>query len=175
MSHRAVNGLLWARQALRAPHREPKRKRGAKAIGIRYEKALAKALPSARHGLWFEFCDTNGRGYCQPDFLIELLGAPFVLEAKLRDVSGGLAQIMELYQPVLREVLGQPVFGIAIVRTLSVLPPRVVAWHNLREAALAALRGTPSVLLWREGYPLVLGPHSPPPSPQGLDTSYPAP
>lgn len=171
MTHRIIRGLLWAHQAARAPHQPTKRRRGAKAIGLRYEKALAKALPSARHGLWFEFADANGRGFCQPDFLIELFGVPFVLETKLRDCCGGLAQIAELYQPVMSMVLGKRVCGIAIVRTLSALPPSITAHQGLREAANAALGGTPSVLLWREGYPLVLGPHKGAAGACALDTS----
>lgn len=94
------------------------RPRGAKAAGLRYERAFAKALPAARHGLWFAFVDANGAGNCSPDFVLAHGTYLTVFECKLSDKSYAKDQLRELYMPVLRHVYKLPVRGIVVTKTL---------------------------------------------------------
>jgi hypothetical protein len=78
-----VEGLIWGVPLGARPDCIPvSRPRGAKALGVKYEKALAGALPGWKHGQWFQFKDINGYGYCQVDLMIELEACVIVLEAK---------------------------------------------------------------------------------------------
>lgn len=153
MGHRVIKGLQWARPRESGPFGRS-RARGAKAQGLRYERALAKALPSAKHGQWFEFCDLFGSGWCQPDLIYDLGHALLVLEAKYTWVPEGQTQIDHLYRPVVEKALGKPVHGVVVCKTLIPgMSCRVFA--SLREAALAAMSGDSVVLHW-QGTPKLL-------------------
>ncbi len=117
--HRVVEGLRYAALAERPPGIPKGRPRGTKAVGLRFERALAKKLPTARHGQWFYYVDRNGPGYCQPDLYFEEQGRLIVLECKLTDCDGARGQILDLYAPVLSKALGKPVQGIIVVRHLT--------------------------------------------------------
>lgn len=122
--HRRVKGLLHAQACLRPdciPHGRP---RGAKAMGLRYEAAVAAAFPEAQHGLWFRYRDSNGPGYCNPDLVIEYPDRLLVLEIKLTWTPVAEPQIRELYRPVLEMALGKPVFGAVICRNLTPDTPK---------------------------------------------------
>lgn len=129
--------ILWARRCERPAAIPARRARGAKAEGLRYEAALAKALPGCAHGWWFEFEDTTGRHFCQPDILIIGLSSVLVLEAKLTWTSDGEAAIHRLYRPVLQEALGRRVVGAVVCRRLPRWHAGPIA-HSLDEAAAAA-------------------------------------
>jgi len=92
-------GCITRRFAYGLPISPKGRPKGAKAAGLRYEKALAAAIPRAEHGQWFEFTDLNGPGHCQMDLLIVGNKRVVILECKLTDVQTGRAQ------------LGRPVFS----------------------------------------------------------------
>lgn len=116
---RVVQGQVWASPCPRPaciPHSRP---RGVKAVGLRYEWALAKALPSAKHGPWYEFTDQNGPGYCQPDCVWDLGTHLAIFEAKLSNIAQAEAQLKGLYLPVLQAAHKRPVVGIIVVRHLS--------------------------------------------------------
>lgn len=116
MSHRVVKGLKWV-QTAEGPFGRA-RARGAKAKGLQYERALARALPWAQHGPWFEYEDSKGLGLCQPDFVIEEEERVIVLEAKYTWTLQGHLQIEQLYRPVLEMLLGKPVVGIEVCKVL---------------------------------------------------------
>lgn len=98
---RVIRGLQWAERCERPSSIPVGRPRGAKAVGIRYEKALGKALgPSWEHGQWFSFRDINGQGYCQTDFLLILPNLAIILECKYSWVKTAYEQIEFLYTPV---------------------------------------------------------------------------
>lgn len=119
MACRKIEGLIWARALPRRPNGIPiDRPRGAKAEGIRYEKALARALPKANHGQWFEFEDSNGRGYCQTDLIFSWKGQIVVLEAKYTWRMAGHRQIEQLYRPILAKITGKPVLGVVVCKRL---------------------------------------------------------
>lgn len=156
MSHRLISGLLWARPAEKAPFRQGKG-RGAKAAGLRYERALARSLPGGWHGHWYEFEDRNGRGFCQPDLVLVWKGRLVVLEAKYTWVAEAHSQIERLYRPVLEMAHGHGVGGVVVCRGLVPgMPPALPVIRDL-PSALALAISSPScpVLHWLGEAPLL--------------------
>jgi hypothetical protein len=95
------------------------RPKGAKARGLTYERALAKAVPKAKAGLWWEYQDDNGLGYCQTDLVLIGREAALVLEAKYTWVEQAWTQLERLYVPVLGLALARPVFGVQVCKILK--------------------------------------------------------
>jgi len=119
ISHRAVVGLKWARLAAKPPFGVPRGARGAKAAGLRYEKAFARALPEALHGKWIEYCDSNGPGYAQPDFILVGQSAGLVLETKYTQCEAGWSQPRDLYVPLCEAIWGIKFFPVQVCRALD--------------------------------------------------------
>lgn len=118
---RTIKGLTWA-SPCGWPTCIPRRSRlrGVRAAGIRYEKAVAAAIPGSVRGQWFEYTDAAGHGYCQPDIIVVGKTSVLVVECKLTDVELARRQLAELYVPVLRHVYGgRPVYGLVVVRHLT--------------------------------------------------------
>jgi len=140
---------------------QQRKRKGAKAAGLRYERALAAALPFALHGAWFEFHDASGRGYCQPDFIARFAftSRVVVLEAKMSDLEAARWQLRGLYEPIIAAALKTEVAGIAVVRHLSGLK-ELQCKAQVHETLSAAVRGAIeqplmlSVLHWRERTPV---------------------
>ena len=157
---REIRGLQMARFCERPKSIPPsRRKGGAKGAGQRYESALAKSLPFALHGPWIEFWDANGRGICQPDFVLRTREGVFVLEAKMSDVEGARVQLRGLYEPLLQKILGEEVFGIGVVRHLSGVREICGGYYvcDGLGATLNLAMGRPKVLVlwhWRERTPV---------------------
>lgn len=151
MTHRKVVGLRWARLG-DGPSLPMRRPRGAKALGIRYERALARALPSAIHGQWWEYEDLNGHGWCQTDLILLVGSEIVVLEAKYSWVEKGHEQMEELYLPVVSMALGQTPLAIQVCKNL-----RYGARHVSPDlaSALALARRSRSVLHWLGVGPLL--------------------
>jgi len=118
MSYRIAKQVLWA-----APDKCPwpkSRSRGAKAAGLRYERAVARALKGwAIHGQWFKFIDKNGPGWCCPDLLARFADSLVVIEVKLTETAAARAQISQLYWPVLGKIAKRPLLGVQIARHLT--------------------------------------------------------
>lgn len=150
---RQVNSLQWASPQANGPF--PAKRpgnRGAKAAGLRYERALAKALPSARHGQWFEFRDWNGHGWCQPDLLLPVGDQDLVvLEAKYTWTEEGFAQLNGLYLPIVRHCTSKVVSGVLVCKVL-VPGHRGVVTSSLWDAIGLARTGTPMVTLHWPGF-----------------------
>ena len=118
-SKREIHGLKWSRRLHAKPNCIPSgRPRGAKAAGLRYERQLALAFPSFEHGVWFEFEDLNGHGYCQVDFLIEFPRIVTILEVKYTWTIEGHLQLERLYEPVVRVALEKFAEGIVVCKRL---------------------------------------------------------
>lgn len=116
---RQVQDLRWARPSQRPPGIPLSRPRGAKALGLAYEKQLEVELGTkAQRGCWFEFVDRNGHGWCQTDFLIEGLGCLVVLECKHTWTSEAFRQLNGLYLPVVGLALARPVVGLQVCKNL---------------------------------------------------------
>lgn len=102
------------------PRAIPKRRpRGAKGAGLRYEAAVAAAIPKSVHNPWFEYHDSAGHGWCSPDVVIHFAEAIAVLECKLTDTPTAYSQLTQLYKPVLEMVYGKPVIGVIVVKHLT--------------------------------------------------------
>jgi len=144
---RRIEGLLWARPAQRPAGMPFGRPRGAKAQGLRYERLLAQALPSAKHGQWFEFEDANGRGVCQTDLLLGRNGRCVVLECKYTWTPDGHQQLERLYLPVVQMALQRPVVGVVAAKKLVMGLPVQVA-SDLDEAMRIAMEGRRVVWHW---------------------------
>lgn len=127
------------------------RPRGAKGQGLKYERDFAKALPSAMHGQWFEFWDANGRGWCQPDFLLRVGETIVVLECKYTWTPLGRGQIGQLYKPVVEAAFGARAVGVVVCKHLIPEAPKSVP--GLEEAIRLAVAGKESVLHWLAGPP----------------------
>lgn len=155
MAARIVQGLRWARAVAEGPF-GPAKARGVKAFGLRYERALAAALPSAKHGQWFEFADANGKGFCQPDLLLAHAGQLFILEAKLKNAEEAHRQLEGLYKPVVEMALSQRPYGFAVVRSARGIPRWMEYWQILPQALEGAAAGRLGALHWRERVPLAL-------------------
>lgn len=141
MSHRVIDGLKWAQLDEVGPGFGRSRPRGRKAAGLRYERELAKALPSAKHGQWIRFADRHGLGFAQPDFLIELRDVVVVLETKYTWVAEGHSQIELLYRPLVETIWRKPVIGIVVAKVLTPDCRQLAVWRSLDEALNAGLGG----------------------------------
>jgi hypothetical protein len=152
---RIIHGLKWARALDSRPACIPaSRPRGAKAAGLRYERALARALPAAKHGQWFEFEDEHGRGYCQVDLMIQLLSGVLILEAKYTWCPEGHCQIEQLYMPVVAEAWGMPVAGLVVCKKLIPYMPGVAVAGDLDMALRHIAVGRRCALHWLGGVTL---------------------
>lgn len=151
MAHREVSGLQWAVPCARPGCIPRSRPRGAKAAGLRYERELAKALPQAKHGQWWEFRDARGRGFCQTDLLLPLGTGTLVLEAKYTWTPEGHSQLERLYLPVVRKAGHSWAVGVVVCRALLPSTPREAICGSLGEAYSRAALGLPAVLHWFSG------------------------
>lgn len=133
MSRRVV-GLQFAAPAPASPWPVP-RARGVKALGLRFERKVAKALaPAALHSQWLRFRDNNGPGYCSPDVLLACGETLWVLECKLSDWAAADAQIEHLYKPILQTLWPGPVRGMVVLKHLNPLIPQDRRVETLDEA-----------------------------------------
>ncbi len=144
---RVIAGLVSARACSRPSCIPKSRPRGKKAAGLRYERDLAKAVGGV-HGQWFEFQDSRGHGWCQPDLFFERDGVVFVLEAKYTWTEAGYRQLECLYKPVLGFALRKRVFGMVVCKVL--LPKMEIAHlcRDLDSACEAAASGGRVALHW---------------------------
>jgi hypothetical protein len=154
MAHQITN-LTWAARAT-SPWPKPRGRRGTKALGLRYERSVAKALGTkVEHNPWFQFRDGTHQGYCSPDLLLEDFpkNMALVLEVKLTNWRSAWDQLELLYLPVLTLALGvRTVIPVVVVKHLS---PGVVVAHTLREAIQR--RAEHPVLHWLGHSPFPLG------------------
>ncbi len=144
---RQISGLLWAKPCAKPSCIPKSRPRGKKAAGLRYERQLAEAVRGV-HGQWFEFEDSRGHGWCQPDIFFESAGVIFVLEAKYTWTEAGFKQIERLYKPILAMSLRRPVFGLVVCKVLVPEMHGSVVCRTLPEATEAAAAGRKVVLHW---------------------------
>lgn len=150
MTVRIISGLRYASICSKPPHAQGiSRPRGAKAHGLRYERLVAKHLPVARHGQWFQFIDANGHGTCQTDLLLEFEDLVVVLEAKYTWTLMGHVQVERLYRPVVERAMGKPCVGLVICKALrdEVEMGSAMVVHRLMDA-LAWCQRKRTVLHW---------------------------
>jgi hypothetical protein len=148
---RKVSEVRWVREVGRPGCVPVGRPRGAKAAGVRYERALALAMPQVSHGVWLEFEDALGHGYAQVDFLWRGEGGVVVGEAKLTWRREAYVQVRKLYFPLLKWLFGS-VGGILICKNVTRETPREEITNELHKALLRSRdEGVIPVLHWPLG------------------------
>ena len=145
--HRRIEGLKWAKACERPLGMPVGRPRGAKRLGVKYEKDFAQACPQAKHGVWFEFLDANGPGHCQVDFLMRAGETLVVLETKYTWTQVGHSQILQLYKPVLEAAYGLRVAGVVVCKNLT--PGAPLAEPTLPSAIRRAIVNPRSVTVFQ--------------------------
>lgn len=117
------------------------RSRGVKALGSRYEAAVAKQLGrNARRGIWWAYRDANGPGLCQTDFIIVGEVWAVILECKHTWTPEGMEQLSDLYIPVVEMALDKKVVGVQVCKNL--VPDHTgPVYDNLEAAVMAARTG----------------------------------
>lgn len=146
---RSIQGLIWAGPTEVGPFGVQKRRKGAKAAGLRYEKLVRKALPAAARwsfNPWFEFVDANGKGFAQPDFVLRTKNEVLVVECKLTFTEEAFGQLQELYFPILHYVHRLPVRGIVLTKNLT--PSAPPPTPSFRAAVAASRKGQIPVVHW---------------------------
>lgn len=149
MSIRQIDGLKWSRHLGARPSCIPIPKpRGSQAAGLRYERNLAKSLPTALHGCWFEFEDANGHGYCCPDLILpqNRQSSLVILEAKLSFTMTAVPQLWG-YLEVVSRAFNKTTFGVVVTKYLRNVPDYFYIAASLEDAVVFAQR-RPTVLHW---------------------------
>lgn len=94
--------------AHRPPFIPQTRATGAKARGVSYERkvldkleilAMARGLEYYRSP-WFEFHDSTGRRWCQPDAILLSEDTAIIAEVKYQHTADAWFQLWEIYRPV---------------------------------------------------------------------------
>jgi len=148
--------ILTAALAERPGNFPVARPRGAKAEGLRYERAVHGALPGAIRGQWFRYEDSEGVHYCQTDVLIAGVNRILIVECKLTWVEDGANALKYLYVPVCETVYGRHALGLVACRRLprEGIPPGIKICANLDDAVQGTLAGKSVVLHWRPNTPI---------------------
>lgn len=149
---RHVSNLIYARRLLQRPAFIPQsRPRGFKALGTRYESLVSRNLPGSERGLWWEYSDANGLGFCQTDFIV--IGRRYVLiiECKHTWTPTGMEQLQDLYLPVVSLALGLPTIGVQLCKHLVTHTHSTALICPTLEDAVetAKARNAPTTLHWR--------------------------
>ena len=145
---RVICGLKWARGPVPRPENLPKgRPRGAKAEGLRYERLVCSRLEQGKPGLWWEFEDQNGHGFCQTDLVLFGPTQVLVVEVKLSATDAAWKQLGKLYLPVLGMALGKNCYGLQMAKNLWGKQTGVKVCKTLGEALPALKAGENRVLV----------------------------
>lgn len=139
MGSRIISELKWARKLDSRPVCIPiGRPRGAKLAGVRYENELASHLATFLHGVWWEFEDANGRGFCQTDLIRHTPRDTVLLECKYTWTSTAERQLLDLYVPVVSLALRIPQSQIVPIVVCKKLVPQTMLRiiHSSLESAL---------------------------------------
>ena len=148
--HRIIKHIRHAAPLKERPPSIPiSRPRGAKAAGLRYERSLAKALPAGAHGIWFEFKDDNGHGFCQTDHLYSFLPDFIaIIEVKYTLVLDAYSKLRDFYIPIVSTAMKCSAVGVIVARNL--IPGLSQVFIDLPSAAYASYAADyPTVLHWR--------------------------
>lgn len=117
--HRTISGLQEVELSQSPWGALKRRPRGAKGLGMRFQRTVEKALPTALHGQWLKFRDNNGLGYAQPDSLFVVAGRLCLVECKLTDTEEADSQMAGLYEPLLSKLWLGPIHKVVVVKYLS--------------------------------------------------------
>lgn len=137
--------ITYAAPCLRPAWIRASRPRGTKALGLRYERAFAKARPEAVHGQWFHYLIDSAPHWCQTDFLFMGKKKIVVAELKLTDYDGARKQLDDLYVLVLRRAYPEhQIIPLIVLRNVGNVPDGVEICDSLK----AAVQAPRAVLHW---------------------------
>lgn len=148
MLHRQIETLAYCAALKTRPTFIPRNraKGGSKGAGLAYERKVGRYLgrlfPAVKSGLWFEFLDGNGKGWCQIDHFVRLEDQVLLVECKLAEREEAWTQMSQLYVPVLERLYKLPVTQVQACKILrtrraiiedvrGVVPGRKYLWHFL--------------------------------------------
>ena len=126
-----AGSVQWAKLSLSPPdflRAAPRKQRGRKLLGIRYEDLVQKhfcsEFPLYSPAPWLRFRGSSGIKWCQPDGLLFNFaeGVITIVEIKMTHTSDSWWQMRKLYQPVLAAIYPQTLWQF---RTLE-----VVRWYD---------------------------------------------
>lgn len=155
MATRLIQDLVFAEHVQPPAFATAKRRpRGAKGLGLQYEREFVKQFPTGLHNPWFKFHDRNGPGLCSMDLLLQTPMGIVIWECKLTNTIEADMQLTGLYGPIVQHVYRTPVFGAVVQRHLqrSTDLRRVVTTLEEAQAHMAA--GQIPILHWLGRTPL---------------------
>jgi len=139
---RCISGLEFARYSKNPWGGKPRRGRGVRAAGLRYEERVGKELARRKldfaRGPWIEFRDVNGKGFAQPDFVVYADSSRWiVLEAKLSQTPAAFEQLFSLYIPLLTQLHPEiELVPVQVCKNLRKRDPKMI--EDLRDARKGA-------------------------------------
>lgn len=128
MRRKSIKGLKWAKLLDAQPTFVPDNGVYTKVqrAGLLYEKKVGDYLEALYgkyllKGPWFEFEDSRGKGYCQPDFILKLKKEVVIIECKLTARNSAEGKLRNVYQVVVKEALSTslPIKMIQICKSLK--------------------------------------------------------
>src|SRR5215468_9863777 len=161
---RPADNIYWARPVERPSFIPVSRPKGAKAAGLRYERAFAAYLKpmGCVAGQWFEFEDRTGVRYCQTDIIFPLNRRLFALiEVKYTLVDRAYDQLLDLYGPVVEAAYNTRVGLVTVFRNTRGEFDRTGLCDDIRLACQWSIdTGGVGLLRWM-GQPVVHEPNEP--------------
>lgn len=67
---------------------------------------------------WLAYRDRNGVGYAQPDLVLVQEGKALLMECKLSQTDQAKEQMLDLYAPLLTQLLGVTILCLQVCRNL---------------------------------------------------------
>lgn len=91
--------------------------------------------PSFHYSQWIEFTDAGGSGFACPDIFIVLENKILLFEVKLTQTPNAVAQMRQLYEPLLACIFNYPIIRCEIYRNAisSVETPYVKSLQDVVE------------------------------------------
>lgn len=153
---RVVSPIHWVKPTsappwLRHPRRTPRQREG-----VRYERSFGSAAvglwPHAHLGQWWEFEDGAGHSWAQTDIWVERDGeASIIIECKLTWSERGMAQLLDLYKPLVEHHCGRPPLCILAAKNLRRGMERGALCTTIAQCERAAKKGLVPILHWMGG------------------------
>ena len=119
---RKIEGLQWVKPG-KPKAGQRARPGSAKLAGLEWEREVEEVIfqetrPGSTFikGLWLHFRDSNGLGYCQPDFIFTRNHSVIVVECKLSWHSYSLRQVQGLYLPLVGHLYQKKPLGLIAVQ-----------------------------------------------------------
>lgn len=109
MSHRRLSNVSQVQLHKKGPF-EKKRLEGVREKGMAFERAIhrytSRLFPQGKHfyDYWLQFSSDQGQGWAQPDKWIVFPDSVLLLECKLSQRKGAVAQLNKLYLPLLTKL-----------------------------------------------------------------------